>query len=659
MSQFFGRAALAAFLCTAPAMAQVSDLAKKFGEREAFNGVALSPDGTRISYLNPIAGKGSALVVVDLKTSAMKAVLSTGDPTLRLSWCYWVKNDRIACSIRGERQAIGENHSVSRIVAVDANGGNIKEIGARPNRRSIGLNAYGGSIIDHLPDDPDNILMMVYKMPEESVGTLMADTEGGVTVARVNVRTGRTQHIESPEPNGGGFDSDGRGNVRLKTIVSTQGAASGATYVGDRLRWFVRPKGSRTWVAAGLTDLSANQSLEVLGFDGSGDNLLLLRPHNGRQALFRKEIGGSGGEELIFAHDKVDVDGLRRVGRYSRPVSVHYSTDFNHVFYLDAALGKLAASIGKALPGTPEVTILDETWDGSKVLIFAGSDKDAGAYYLFDKATKSLGKLSASRPALEGMAISEMRPVTYPARDGTPIPAYLTLPPGKADAKGLPAIIMPHGGPSARDNWGFDWLSQYFAQLGYAVLQPNYRGSAGYGTDWFQENGFKAWRTSVGDINDGARWLVSQGIAAPQRLAIFGWSYGGYAALQANVLEPTLYKATIAVAPVTDLAMLKEQSRYYGNFLLTKEFIGAGPHIVQGSPARNAAAIQTPVLMFHGDKDLNVEVRQSRLMESQLKNAGKAVELIVYPELQHSLIDSGARTDMLTRSANFLAANVK
>lgn len=659
MSRLSRLAALAVFAVATPAAAQIDELARKFGEREAFDGVALSPDGTRISYLNPIAGKGTALVVVDIKTSAMKAVLSTGDPTLRLAWCSWVKNDRLACSIRGERQAIGETHSVSRIVAVDANGGNIKEIGARPSRRSIGLNAYGGSILDHLPDDPDNILMMVYKMPEESVGTLIADTEGGVTVARVNVRTGRTQHIESPEPNGWGFDTDGRGNVRLKTIVSTQGAASGATYVGDRLRWFVRPKGSRNWVPAGLTDLSANNSLEVLGFDESGDNLLLLQPHNGRQALFRKAIGGTGREELIFAHDKVDVDGLRRVGRYSRPISVHYSTDFNHVFYLDPALGKLAASLSKVLPGKPEVTILDETWDGSKILVFAGSDKDAGAYYLFDKATKSLGKLSSSRPALEGLPISEMRPVTYPARDGTPIPAYLTLPPGKTDAKGLPAIIMPHGGPSARDNWGFDWLSQYFAQLGYAVLQANYRGSAGYGNDWFQENGFKAWRTSIGDINDGARWLVAQGIANPQRLAIFGWSYGGYAALQANVVEPNLYKATIAVAPVTDLQMLKEQSRYYGNFLLTKEFIGAGPHIAEGSPARNAAAIKTPVLMFHGDKDLNVELRQSRLMESQLKSAGKPVQLVVYPDLQHSLIDSGARTDLLAKSATFLAANVK
>ncbi|MEI9851159.1 MAG: alpha/beta fold hydrolase [Sphingomonas sp.] len=122
---------------------------------------------------------------------------------------------------------------------------------------------------------------------------------------------------------------------------------------------------------------------------------------------------------------------------------------------------------------------------------------------------------------------------------------------------------MPHGGPGARDEWGFDWLAQFFAARGYAVLQPNFRGSAGYGEDWFLENGFKSWRTAIGDVNDGGRWLVGQGIAAPAKLAIVGWSYGGYAALQSAVLDPELFKAIVAIAPVTDLGALKEESRWF------------------------------------------------------------------------------------------------
>ncbi len=619
--------------------------------------MAISPDGSKISYLNPVAGKATAAVVVDLKTGDKKVVMSSVEANTRLAWCDWIKKDRLACSLRAERQDIGDTFGVSRIIAVDADGGNMKEIGARQSSRALGVNAYGGSIIDYLPDDPDNILMETYKMPEESVGTLKADTEGGLTVVMINARNGRSKTVEGATPNAGDFLSDRSGRVRLRSLAEMKDTASYATYSSGTYRWFYRPKTSNAWVPLGISNLRDNNTLEVYGFDETGDNILVMKPKDGRQALFKVAADGSNRETLVYAHDKVDLSGVKRIGRNFRPVGVTYSTDYNHIEYFDPALAKLAASLGRALPGQPEISIIDETWDGSKLLLFAGTDVDPGAYYLFDKATKQLGKLSDTRPGTAGLTFGAMKPVSYAAADGTAIPGYLTLPPGK-EAKNLPAIIMPHGGPSSRDTWGFDWLVQYFSQLGYVVLQPNYRGSAGYGDAWFKENGFKAWRTSIGDINDGARWLVKQGIADPKKLAIFGWSYGGYAALQANVAEPDLYKATVAVAPVTDLMALKEQSRYFGSFLITKEFIGAGPHITEGSPTKNADKIKTPVLMFHGTKDLNVELRQSRLMESALKSAGRPVELIVYEDLQHSLIDSGARADMLLRSAKFFAANV-
>ncbi|MEJ0100294.1 MAG: alpha/beta fold hydrolase [Pseudomonadota bacterium] len=222
------------------------------------------------------------------------------------------------------------------------------------------------------------------------------------------------------------------------------------------------------------------------------------------------------------------------------------------------------------------------------------------------------------------------------------------------DAKGLPAIVMPHGGPESRDAWGFDWLSQYFAQRGFVVLQPNYRGSSGYGDQWLMNNGFKSWKTAVGDICDGGRWLVSQGMAAPAKLAIFGWSYGGYAALQANVLAPDLFKAVIAVAPVTDLPLMKDEALAYTSGDLVSRYVGDGPHLIEGSPARNAAAFNAPVLMFHGDMDINADIMQSRRMDDRLHDAGKKSELIVYPKLTHNLMDGGARADMLRRSDAFL-----
>ena len=262
-----------------------------------------------------------------------------------------------------------------------------------------------------------------------------------------------------------------------------------------------------------------------------------------------------------------------------------------------------------------------------------------------------------SRPQLEGVKLAEVKPINYKAADGTMVPGYLTLPPG-VTAKNLPAIVMPHGGPSARDEWGFDWLSQYYANRGYAVLQPNFRGSAGYGDAWFQKNGFQSWRTAIGDVNDAGRYLIAEGIADPAKLAVVGWSYGGYAALQSNVVAPDLFKAIIAIAPVTDLALLKEESRFFTNFALSRDFIGSGPHIREGSPAQNAEKIKAPVLMFHGDVDANVDVKESIFMKDKLTDVGKEVELVVYPKLDHYLEDSAVRTDMLKKSDAFLRASM-
>jgi dipeptidyl aminopeptidase/acylaminoacyl peptidase len=218
---------------------------------------------------------------------------------------------------------------------------------------------------------------------------------------------------------------------------------------------------------------------------------------------------------------------------------------------------------------------------------------------------------------------------------------------------------MPHGGPSARDTWGFDWLPQYFAQLGYAVIQPNYRGSSGYGDVWYGEDGFKAWRTAMSDVNDSARWAIAQGIADPKKVAIVGWSYGGYAALQTNVIEPGLYRAAVAIAPLTDMQMWKAEFRGFINRTVQAEYIGSGPHLVEGSPLRNAAAIKVPVMLFHGTRDINVGVAQSEAMASALRNAGGQVELVTYKNLDHQLADSAARADMLLKSARFLEANLK
>jgi dipeptidyl aminopeptidase/acylaminoacyl peptidase len=213
---------------------------------------------------------------------------------------------------------------------------------------------------------------------------------------------------------------------------------------------------------------------------------------------------------------------------------------------------------------------------------------------------------------------------------------------------------MPHGGPSARDYWGFDWLSQFYASRGYAVLQPNFRGSTGYGDEFFKQNGFRSWPTAIGDVLDAGKWLVAQGIASADKLAVVGWSYGGYAALQSAVVDPGLFKAVIAVAPVTDLPELKEEHRQWSDFLVVSRQIGEGPHVREGSPALNAAKIKVPVLLFHGELDRNVLIRQSREMNDHLASAGVPHELVTWPDLDHQLEDSAVRAEMLRKSDAFL-----
>lgn len=286
------------------------------------------------------------------------------------------------------------------------------------------------------------------------------------------------------------------------------------------------------------------------------------------------------------------------------------------------------------------------------MLIRAGSDTDPGRYYLFDRSKKTLNETMIERPKLEGRALASVKSVTI-ATGGISMPAYLTLPPGK-EAKGLPAVILPHGGPSSRDEWGFDWLPQFLAARGYAVVQPQYRGSAGFGDAWLNENGFRNWRTSISDVTASAKWLAEQGIADTNKLAIVGWSYGGYAALQSAAVEPSLYKAVVAIAPVTDLQKLKDESVNYTNRKLVESVVGSGPHVAEGSPLRNAAAIQAPVLLVHGDMDSNVRYDHSADMNKALASAGKTSELITYKGLDHYLDNSTARTQMLTKIGELL-----
>ena len=458
--------------------------------------------------------------------------------------------------------------------------------------------------------------------------------------------------VEQPRDEASDYMTDERGNVRLMLVEQ---AKQDGTLTG-KVKYYYRTPGSREWKTLADYEDYLDQ-IVPLAIDADIDALYALKKKDGRRALYTIKLDGSLAETLVAENPRVDIGDVVRIGNGLRVIGYTYVDERQHTVYFDPEFKALADSLSKALPNLPIVNFVDGTSDGRKLLIFAGSDSDPGRYYLFDRDTKTLNEAMVEHPQLEGRTLAQAKPVTITAPDGAQIPAYLTLPPGK-DPKNLPAVVLPHGGPSSRDDWGFDFLSQFLAARGYAVIQPEYRGSAGYGDQWLNENGFKNWRTSMGDIAASAKWLAAQGIADPKRVAIFGWSYGGYAALMEAETDPSLYKAVIAVAPVTDLGMLKQDAQGYTSARVEADFVGDGPHIEEGSPLRHADRIQVPVLLVHGDLDANVAFHHSQKMADALRSAGKQVEFLQYKGLDHQLRDSTVRAELLSHMGQLLDSTI-
>jgi dipeptidyl aminopeptidase/acylaminoacyl peptidase len=329
--------------------------------------------------------------------------------------------------------------------------------------------------------------------------------------------------------------------------------------------------------------------------------------------------------------------------------------------YFDPLMKKLAEAVPKVLPEGYRFSIYETAEDPRKMIVFGESANDAGSYFFIDFSNGDVSPLANNYPDLPDPWITQKQAVDYKAGDGLNIHAYLTLPPGRAP-KNLPLIVLPHGGPAARDNLSFDPEAQAFASRGYAVLQPNFRGSTGYGAK-FENAGDGEWgRKMQTDLSDGIKHLAQQGIVDPKRVAIYGASYGGYAALAGATLDPAgTYRCAVDIAGVADLRsfldFLQERSAttYQSVTVISeKKLLGDPTHYDERSPVRQAAKAYCPILIIHGTDDTVVPIEQSQRMERALKAAGKDVQFITYKGQTHWEDIGSSRVAMIKAAMDFI-----
>ncbi|MEQ7872485.1 S9 family peptidase [Sphingomonas sp. ASV193] len=607
----------------------LADAAARFAAREGVYSADLSPDGKRMVFLSAAPGSMTVATLLDIDSGKQTMLVKSSGKPESIRRCDFVTNRHILCRYDGNIHYDRLIITMSRTVLIDTQTGKIRPLTVRDDPDSQSLNQLNGRVIDWLPDAPGAVLM------ERNY----ADEHNALGVDRIEVDPFKARQVEAPSGDIDNYLTDGHGNVRftIQRLTDSEGNFTGKN------RYRYRTVGSRQWLDLPAQDDDFAPQL----IDRSTNSLYFLDHLDGRAALFRMPLDGSNKRELVARNDAVDIDGPVSLGPCDPVVGYRYTDDRTHTVYTDPDTAKLASALARAVPDAPLIDIAGASRDRQRLLVFASSATDPGAYYLLDRTTRAMKMLSVARDELEGVPLAPERAISFPARDGRQIPAYITASKGAGSAK-QPVVILPHGGPSSRDEWGFDWLAQFLAERGYTVIQPNYRGSAGYGEEFLGDNALRNWKLAMSDIRDSADWAVKSGLADPDRMAIVGWSYGGYAALQSAALDPR-YKAVVAIAPVTDLGALRRDAEGFTDAELAKAEIGRGPGLREGSPIAHVDAIKAPVLLVHGDLDSNVRVAHSQRMNRALQKAGGTVDFLEFKDLDHQLEDSDARAAMLTK----------
>jgi len=617
-----------------------------FASRASVENVSISPDGRYLALIRTQGGRALALVSDRRlgKDQTLRLVLAEPDHFI-MRWCRWATNTRLLCGLYAmvdDRFVYG----VSRLAAVDADGKNLRVL-LQNSREAQGQ--YQDRIINWNPGIPNTVLIEADEGLSAEQLTSGVQVIGNVgthalpAVFELNVMTGQLsirQHARDPIRH---WITDTHGAVRL-----------GWGFSGTTISYWTHLDGESSWRRLTKFEVfSGENHFEPIAISAEDPHLAYaIGPSEGREAVWLIDLTDKEEPRLVFSHPLVDV-GNPHIGNDGRLVSVRYDDGYPLMYYADDDVRTAMAAVQKLKPGYFSF-LHAMSRDGRVFVIESESDIEAPTFLVLDRDAHLVTKLGAPYPDRDPATLGAMRPISYPARDGTRIPGYLSVPPG-VPAAHLPLIILPHGGPIARDTWDYFFLRQFLVSRGYAVLQMNFRGSDGYGGDWFYAAHQDWGGLTYDDVVDGARWAIQQGITDPNRVAIVGWSFGGYIALLGAQRNPELFQCAVDIAGVSDLSLLIDEGHHWLAADSIKKQIGVdADKLKRDSPRLHAADFKVPVLMLHGKMDAQVPFEQSDVMDRALTRAHTEHRFTVVPGADHQFSDVKDRATLLKETEDFL-----
>jgi dipeptidyl aminopeptidase/acylaminoacyl peptidase len=616
--------ALALLIATVPLLTSAAVAAEPYYRSPEFDTPRLSPDGEWITFQRQEGGR-QWIMVQRTSGADLRSLFGVALPLERVRHCVWTGPVGLACGIGKAVRRRGLWLEEARLHVFDLNSGAHRL--AQASRDPV-----ADRVIDTFPDDGTALLLV-----HDENG------DGFPEVSRVDLATGARRRVVAQRPPVRHWVSDRRGSVRLGLSLE-QGSGS----------VFVRDTGSGELSLLARQELADPQAFGPIGFGANESELYAIRLYDGRYSLFHVDLARGGAMSLMYTDPVYDVLGPLDLARGTRELlGVRYLATYPQAHFFDNSAAAGQRWLDERLPGNANY-VLERSRDGSRQLVWSEGDIDPPTLHLFDTRQQTLRSIGNLFPKLEGAHLARTQPLTFRARDGQVIPAYLTLPTGQA-AVGLPAIVLVHGGPETRDYWRFDPLVQFLAAQGYAVLQPNFRGSAGYGAD-FLAAGAAHWGSTIHrDITDGAHWLAEEGYADAHRICIVGQSFGGYAAMLGAARESSVYRCAASFAGVSDLVALAEFKERFEFADIWRARIGSDRSVLaQMSPLSLVQLVETPLLVIHGPEDAVVPVAQSRRFAAALERAGKDHVYLEPPECDHDMTADACRRTVFAALAAFL-----